>query len=90
MEIIYFRWDENIINHIARHEINPEEIEELAFEDYPYIRRGKRGRRYLYGQTLGGRHLFTVYVLSSEKIAQVITAREMDEKERKLYLGRGK
>jgi len=90
MEIIYFRWDEDIINHIARHEIKPEEIEELAFEDYPYIRRGKRGRRYLYGQTLGERYLFTVYVLSSEKIAQVITAREMDEKERKLYLGRGK
>lgn len=90
MEIIYFRWDEDIINHIARHEVKPEEIEEVAFENNPYVRRGKRGRRYLYGQTLGGRYLFAVYVLSSEKIAQVITAREMDEKEQKLYLRRGK
>ena len=90
MEIIYFRWDEDILSQIARQGIKPDEIEEIAFEDYPYIRRGKRGRRYLYGQTMGGRFLFVVYVLSSEKIAQVITAREMDEKERKLYLRRGK
>ena len=90
MEIRSFKWDEDTIDHIANHGVRPDEVEEVAFEDYPYIRKGKRGRRYLYGKTLGGRYLFIVYVFADMGIAQVITARDMDDKERRLYLKRGK
>ncbi|HCC68953.1 MAG TPA: hypothetical protein DEP99_03600 [Nitrospiraceae bacterium] len=90
VEIRSFKWDAETIDHIANHGVSPDEIEEVAFEDYPYIRKGKRGRRYLYGKTLGGRYLFIVYVLAGMGIAQVITARDMDDKEKRLYLKRGK
>lgn len=90
MEIKSFRWDEDIIVHIANHGVSPEEVEEVAFENFPYIRKGRQGRRYLYGKTIGGRYLFIVYILTQRGEAKVITARDMDDRERKLYLKRGK
>ncbi len=90
MEIFFFRWDEDTIEHLANHGIPPEEVEDVAFEGSPSIRKGRYGRRYLYGKTTGGRYLFVVYVLVGREIAKVITARDMDSKERKLYLKRGK
>jgi hypothetical protein len=90
MEIKSFRWDVNTIEHIANHSVRPDEVEEVAFEDDPHVRKGRQNRRYLYGQTIGGRYLFVVYVLLSKNEAKVITARDMDEKEKRLYLRRGK
>lgn len=83
VEIRSFKWDEDTIDHIGNHGVRPDEVEEVAFEDYPYVRKGKRGRRYLYGKTLGGRYLFIVYVLADMGIAQVIMARDMDDKRKK-------
>jgi len=90
MEINSFKWDEDTIVHIANHGVSPEEVEEVAFENVPSIRKGKQGRRYLYGKTIGARYLFTVYILSQQEEAKVITSRDMDDKERKLYVKRGK
>ncbi len=90
MEIRSFKWDEDVINHLANHDVTPDEVEEVAFDNFPHIRKGRQGRRYLYGKTIGGRYLFIVYNLTSGGSAQVITARNMDEKERKLYLKQGK
>jgi hypothetical protein len=84
MEIRDFLWDEWNIAHIARHKVDPCEVEEIAFDDDPHIR--KEGTaRYLYGQTVSGRYLFTVYVLRSKIKAWVVTSRDMDEGERRLY-----
>jgi len=90
VEIRSFKWDEDTIDHIANHGVTPDEVEEVAFEGSPHIRRGKQGRCYLYGKTIGGRYLFVVYVLADRERAQVITARDMDHKEKRLYLKRGK
>jgi len=32
-----FKWGEDTIDHIANHGISPEEIEEVAFQNFPYI-----------------------------------------------------
>ena len=90
MEIRSFSWDEDVIDHIALHGVDPDEVEEVAFENAPYIRKAKQGRRYLLGKTIGGRYLFIVYILIRTGVAKVITARPMDKKERTLYLRRGK
>jgi uncharacterized DUF497 family protein len=90
MEIGSFTWDEYAIDHIANHNVTPDEVEEVAFEGSPYIRKGRGGRRYLYGKTIGGRYLFIVYVTTGRGKARVITARDMDDKERRHYLKRGK
>ncbi len=90
MEIQGFQWDEANIAHILNHAVTPEEIEEIAFEGTPHIRKGREGRRYLYGKTVGGRYLLVVYLPVGKGQARVITAREMDVKEKRLYLKRGK
>ena len=84
------RWDEDTIDHIATHGVTPGEVEDAAFEGSSYIRKGRYGRRYLYGKTVEGRYLFVVYVLVSKGEAKAITARDMDTKEKRLYLKRGK
>ena len=90
MEIIDFEWDEDNISHIARHRTRPDEVEEVAFDDKAWIRKGKHGTRYLLGYTIGGRFLFIVYSLKGKGLARVITAMDMDDKTRRLYKNRGK
>ena len=85
MEIREFEWDDNAIEHISRHGVSPDEVEDLAFDDDPWIRKGRKGTRYMLGHTIAGRYLFVAYVLRGKGIAKVITAMEMDEKTRKLY-----
>jgi hypothetical protein len=36
-------------SHPARHYISADEVEEVAFDDEPWIRKGKNGTRYLLG-----------------------------------------
>ena len=90
MEIQRFSWNADNLEHISNHGVTPEEIEEIAFEGLPYIRKGGQGKRYLYGKTVDGRYLFVVYVPVGKRRVRVITARDMDAKEKRLYLSRGK
>jgi len=90
MEITWFDWNSDNIEHIGRHNVSPDEVEDVAFDDEPWIRKGRKGTRYMLGYTVAGRYLFIVYVLRGKGIARVITAMDMDEKTRKLYKRRGK
>ncbi len=85
MEIREFEWDDNNIEHIARHGVFPDEVEDVAFDDDPWIRKGRKGTRYMLGYTVAGRYLFVVYVLQGKGIARVITSMDMDDKTKKLY-----
>ena len=44
--------------------------------------------RYMLGYTIAGRYLFVVYALKGKGVARIITAMDMDNKTRKLYLRR--
>jgi len=85
VEIREFEWNDNNIDHIARHGVYPDEVEDVAFDDEPWIRKGKKGTRFMLGYTIAGRYLFVVYVLKAKGIARVITSMDMDEKTKKLY-----
>ncbi|WP_347488529.1 hypothetical protein ABDB91_15125 [Desulfoscipio sp. XC116] len=67
MQISQFVWDENIIEHIAGHNVTPEEIEEVCF-GYLLIIKSKQAAKginpiyYVLGQTDSGRHLFIVII----------------------------
>ena len=89
MEIKEFEWNDNNIEHIARHGVSPDEVEDVAFDDAPWIKKGRKGTRYMLGYTAAGRYLFTVYTLKKRGIAKVITSMDMDDKTRKLYKKRG-
>ncbi len=88
MEISDFQWGEDNVAHIARHHVHPDEVEELAFDDEPWIRKGSGGTQYMLGYTISGRYLFVVYALKEKGIARVIAAMDMDEKSRRLYRNR--
>jgi len=85
MEIMEFQWDDQNIEHIARHNVYPDEVEDVAFDDDPWIKKGRKETRYMLGYTIAGRYLLVVYVLRSKGVARVITAMDMDDKSRKLY-----
>jgi len=84
------RWTEDAIEHISRHRVHPEEVEEICFGQQPLIRSGRGGLHYVFGRTQNGRHLFVVVRDLRRGEAMVVTARDMDSKERTYYERRGK
>jgi uncharacterized protein len=88
VEIVEFIWPEDRIQHIGRHNIQPEEFEEVCF-GLPLVLRAKsEGRNpvyYVLGETNAGRHLFCVVIAFPDGKGYPITAREMSESERERY-----
>ena len=69
----------------------PQEVEELFFEEGPYFRRGAGENLYhVYGRSGAGRYLFAVMIRLGQGRGYIVTARDMDKKERRLYEKRAK
>lgn len=85
MHIEQLVWDRKTREKIQRkHHLTPQEVEEV-FEGRFHIRRS--GRVYhTYGQARAGRYVFVVLVPLAKGRAQVVTARDMTDKERRIYL----
>lgn len=81
-------WDDWNIDHIARHDVAPEEVE-LSFSDPDAIfLQAKQGRVMILGRA--NKRLITT-VLNAQEIRglyYVITARDMSKKERAFYRSR--
>ncbi|MFZ5646084.1 MAG: BrnT family toxin [Bacillota bacterium] len=84
MRITKFDWDERNIDHIARHNITPDEAEEAFL--YALFRKCREGRLLVYGVTDPGRFIFVVAALKPGGVVRVITARDMTQSERRYYL----
>lgn len=84
MRITEFEWDDNNVEHIAGHQVMPEEAEEV-FGGKVIIRRTRGGYYTAWGRSLAGRYLFVVYSRLSGGGARVITARDMTHSERRFY-----
>ena len=84
MVVSGFEWDDDNILHIERHEFTPEEVEEVFAGDHQVRRTGQK--RYIaLGETLDGRLAFVVFRRSSAGLVRVITARNRDASERRLF-----
>jgi uncharacterized DUF497 family protein len=79
-----FEWDDDNISHIERHEFTPEEVEEVFAGDHR-IRRTRQRRYIALGETLGGRLAFVVFRRLPGGLVRVITARNMEASERRLF-----
>ena len=77
-------WREDHIQHVARHHVDPQEVEEACFSSACHIEtgRGGGGVYYVTGQTATGRYLMIVIRYLGRGRANVITAREMDNHEK--------
>ena len=84
MRVGRLQWTDENVEHISRHAVTPQEAEQV-FRLRPKVRRARDGRYLLLGQTAAGRYLLVVFVYLGRGTARVITARDMDEKERKHY-----
>ena len=84
MRIENITWDDDTADHISRHAVSPEEVEELLFNDsdLPRIMRGKENRYLAYGKTNAGRFLLVVLIIANRK-TRIITARDMTDREKK-------
>lgn len=77
-------WDERNIQHIAFHQVTPQEVEEACFGRQTLVfRRGER--HVVLGRTGTGRYLFVVLERAGRYRGRVVTAREVDKRERRLY-----
>ena len=85
MKISHIEWADSAILHIARHGVEPSEVEEACFEGMPFILKAKYNRYFALGQAHNGRYLTVVFEYLGKNKAKVITARAMSESERRLY-----
>jgi uncharacterized DUF497 family protein len=79
-----FEWDDDNILHIERHAYTQGEVEEVFAGDH----RVRRTRQKLYialGETLDGRLAFVVFRRLPGGQIRVVTARDMDKSERRLF-----
>lgn len=93
---INLRWSNYRIQHIARHNVVKEEVKEAIYDDpYRFLKRYKRSSQFpgsyfyfAFGSTSEGR-LLTIILLNTEKNDYIpLTARDMSEPEKKVYLQR--
>jgi hypothetical protein len=76
-------WTLDRVEHIARHSIVPEEVEEVL-ASAPAFQRGRGGVYEAWGQTESGRYLLVIFRYLGHNRAWPITARDMDENEKRL------
>jgi uncharacterized DUF497 family protein len=82
------RWDPGNIAHIARHQVSPEEVEQVCHSEH--IRRSAyAGRIMVIGRTQAGRTLSVVLDPEGDDAYYVVTARPSSRKERRIYSSAG-
>ena len=79
-----FEWDDTNVAHIARHAVEPHEVEGVC-RGPTLILRGREGRYLVYGCAANGRLLLIVLRSVGGGRVRAITARDMTDRERRLY-----
>jgi len=85
MRITKLEWDDYRLDHIALHDVEPEEVWEVCEDPFHLARREGHNRYRLYGQTADGRYLFVVLEHIESTIYKPITARDMIEGEKQNF-----
>ncbi len=84
MLITDLQWDEDNIQHIALHDVGPDEVEGICFGLHISTREGSQ-RYVLSGQTGSGRYVNVVIERVGKGIFRPITAFEMSENYKRSY-----
>ena len=81
-------WPYDRIEHIAMHQVTPDEFEDVCFGDSLILRTKSEGKNPVYfilDQTLAGRYLACVVIQFPDGKSYPVTAREMTENEKRRY-----
>lgn len=91
MQIVDVIWLPEIIDKLAwKHHVEPEEVDQVLFSQ-PLFRKVQKGHipgedvYIALNQTDSGRYLVVFFVYKTTREALILSARDMDRKERKLY-----
>lgn len=82
-----FEWDQHNAGHVARHDVDPEEVEEAAGRPHAIIparAAGGEKRGKLPGTSSAGRYLVVLFTIRNERLRPV-TGYAMNRKEREIY-----
>jgi hypothetical protein len=88
MRVREFVWPQDRIDHIARHGVTPEEVEEACFGRAFVQRARSQGESpvyYVRGRTAAGRYLFCVVIRLPDEKGYPVTARPMTDREKRHY-----
>ena len=91
MEIIDIIWLPEVLDKIDwKHNVHAEEVEDVLFgkTEFRKVQKGHVSGEDLYaamGRTYSGRYLIIFFIYKSTRKAIIISARDMDKKERRLY-----
>jgi uncharacterized protein len=88
MKIQHLIWPDDRIEHIADHNITPEEVEEVCFGKALVQRAKSEGEHpvyYVLGQTDAGLYLFYVIIRFPDGNGYPVTARPMTDTERRRF-----
>ena len=91
MHIDDFIWLPDVLDKLAvKHNVTEEEAEAVFFDrpQYRFVESGHHPDEDVYsasGQTDAGRYLIVFFIHKPDNAALVLSARDMDEKERKRY-----
>jgi hypothetical protein len=82
-------WFDDRIEHIAKHHVQPDEVEDVCFGTSLVLRSKSKGKNpvyYILGQTLSGKYLLCVIIHFPDGKGYPVTAREMNRKEKKKFM----
>lgn len=91
MYIDDFQWLPDVVEKlIVKHRVTQDDVEEVFFNDprYRFVERGYRPGEDVYaalGQTDAGRYLVVFFIYKPGDVALVVSARDMDRRERRRY-----
>lgn len=88
-DVTGFEWDKSNISHIAKHNVKPDEAEDVFFDTKCALEDDLKHSDYekrfvIIGKTERGRLLYQVFTKRNNKI-RVISSRDINKKEVKLY-----
>ncbi len=79
--------DDHVLEKIERkHGISFPETEEACLSEDRHVRRGREGLYKVFSQTSAGRHILVVLANLGGGSWKIVTAREMSDSERRLYV----
>ena len=85
MYISKLDWDDYRIEHIAKHDVESDEVWDVCEDPSHLAHRQGRSRYRLYGQTANGRYLFVVLEHVRATVYKPITARDMTDREKRSF-----
>jgi uncharacterized DUF497 family protein len=84
-------WLPDVVDKLAwKHAVSPEEVDQVLFSG-PHFRKVQKGHILgedvyaAYGQSDAGRYLIVFFVYKVTREALILSSRNMDDKERRLY-----